>query len=170
VRAAPKEALLHYKLGNLLARRKRYEEALTSLRQAIEINPTNVNAYNELGNAYLELARPAEARNAYEAGLSHDPTAAKLHKNLARAALDEGHPEEAIHRLEKALSLYSSADLDGKAEAIYWLAAAQAAAGQASDACATLQKLAVLSSGLLSPFAKEATLLAEQERCTHGLD
>jgi tetratricopeptide (TPR) repeat protein len=165
-RAAPQEAVHHYNLGNLLALKKRYEEALPSLRRAIEIDPDYAHAYNELGNVYLELDRPAEARKAFEAGLSRDRTLAKLHKNLARAALAEGHPEEAILHLETALSLYSPADPTGKAEATYWLAAAQAAEGRSPEVCAALQKFAVLDPRLLSPFAKAATLLAKQHRCT----
>lgn len=166
VRAAPGEAVHHYNLGNLLAFKKRYEEALPSLRRAVEIDPDYAYAYNELGNVYLALDRPAEARKAFEAGLSRDRTLAKLHKNLARAALAERHPEEAILHLETALSLYSPADPPGKAEATYWLAAAQAAAGRATKACAALQKFAVFDPRLLSPFAKDATLLAKQYRCT----
>lgn len=165
VRAAPGEAVHRYNLGNLLARRQRYEEALLSLRRAVEIDPDYVYAYNELGNIYLELDHPAEARKAFEAGLSRDRTLAKLHKNLARAALAEGHPEEAILHLETALPLYSPADSVGKAEATYWLAAAQAAAGCATEVCSTLQKFEVLDPRLLSPVAKNATLLAGQHRC-----
>jgi superkiller protein 3 len=166
VRAAPEEAVHRYNLGNLLALKKRYEEALPSLRRAIEIDPDYASAYNELGNVYLELDHPAEARKAFEAGLNRDRTLAKLHKNLARAALAEGHPEEAILHLEKALSLYSPADPAGKAEATYWLAAAHAVAGRATEACAALQEFEVLDPRLLSSFAKDATLLAGQHRCT----
>jgi tetratricopeptide (TPR) repeat protein len=166
VRAAPGEAVHHYNLGNLLAFRKRYEEALPSLRRAIEIDPDYVYAYNELGNVYLELDHPAEARKAFEAGLNRDRTPAKLHKNLARAALAEGQPEEAVRHLERALPLYPPADPAGKAEAVYWLATAQAAAGRAREACAALQELKILDPRLLGPFAKDATLLAEQHGCT----
>jgi tetratricopeptide (TPR) repeat protein len=165
VRAAPEEAVHHYNLGNLLATKKRYEEALASLRRAVEIDPGYVYAYNELGNVYLELDRPAEARKAFEAGLSHDRMLAKLHKNLARADLAEGHPEEAILDLETALSLYSPADPAGKAEATYWLAAAKVAAGHPIEACAALQRFEALDPRLLSPFVKDATLLAKQHRC-----
>jgi tetratricopeptide (TPR) repeat protein len=165
VRAAPQEAVYHYNLGNLLALGKRYEEALSSLRRAIEIDPEYANAYNELGNVYLELDRPAEARKAFEAGLSHDPALAKLHKNLARAALAENHPAEATLHLESALPLYSFADPSGKAEAIYWLAASQASMGRGREACAELRTFAVLDPRSLSPFAKNANLLAAQQRC-----
>jgi tetratricopeptide (TPR) repeat protein len=165
VRAAPLEALHHYNLGNLLAREKRYEEAIPSLRRAIEIDPGYVNAYNEIGNVYLELERPAEARKAFEAGLSRDRTQARLHKNLARAALAEGLPKEAILDLEAALSLYSPADPAGKAEASYWLAFAEVAAGRAEEACGPLRSFAGLDPHLLGPFAKDARLLARRQGC-----
>lgn len=165
VREAPENAVHHYNLGNLLALKKRSEEALASLRRAIEIDPCYAYAYNELGNVYLELDHPAEARKAFEAGLACDHTLAKLHKNLARTALTEGHPEEAVRRLEKALSLYSPGDPSGKTEATYWLATAHAATGRAAEVCPVLQKLEVLDPHLLSPFAKNAKLLADQHRC-----
>ena len=165
VRAAPGEAVHHYNLGNLLARSKRYEEALQSLRRAIEIDPDYVYAYNEIGNVYLDLDYPAEARKAFEAGLRRDPTLAKLHKNLARAALAEGHAEEAILHMNTALPLYSPADPNGKAEALYWLATAQAAAGHSTKTCAALKQLAVVDPHQLGPFAKPANLLAEKSRC-----
>jgi len=165
VKAAPEEAVYHYNLGNLLALKKRYEEALPSLRRAIEIDPGYANAYNELGNVYLDLDRPAEARKAFEAGLSYDRTLAKLHKNLARVALAEGHPEEAILHLETALSSYSPADPAGKAEATYWLAVAQAAANHSKEVCATLHQFELFDPRLLNPFAKDAALLAKQNRC-----
>jgi tetratricopeptide (TPR) repeat protein len=169
VSAAPKEKTYLFNLGTLQARESHYEEALANLRQAIEIDPGYVNAYNELGNIYLELDRPAEARKALETGLSHNDLA-QLHKNLARVALVERppHPEEAIVHLTKALSLYPPTDPDGKAEATYWLAAAQAAAGWAKEACATLQKFEALTTDLPSSFAEEAKLLEEQERCPDG--
>src|SRR6266545_4353112 len=165
VKAAPQDPVLHYNLGNLLALKKRYEEAIPSLRRAIEIDPSYANAYNELGNVYLELDHPAEARNAFEKGVACDPTLAKLHKNLGRTALAEKRPGDAILHLEKALSLYSPGDPSGKAEATYWLAVAQATAGRTAEACAALKRFEVLDPRLLSPFAKDATLLAKQHRC-----
>jgi tetratricopeptide (TPR) repeat protein len=165
VRAAPEEAVHHYNLGRLLALRKRYEEALSSLKRAIEIDPDYSYAYNELGNVYLDLDHPSEARKVFEAGLRRDRTLAKLHKNLARAVLAEGHPEEAALHLKTALSLYPPADPAGKAEATYWLAAAQAAAGRTTEACGALKTFEILDAHLLSPFGKNATLLAAQQRC-----
>ena len=165
-KAAPENPVFHYNLGNLLALKKRYEEAIPSLRRAIEIDPCYAYAYNELGNVYLELDHTSEARKAFEAGLACDPTLAKLHKNLARTALAEGHPEEAILHLDQALPLYPPAESSGRAEATYWMAAAQAATGRATEACTALQKFEVLDPHRLSPFAKAAKLLAKQRRCT----
>ncbi len=166
VRAAPWEAVHHYNLGNLLALKKRQEEAISSLRLAIEIDPDYVLAYNEIGNVYLALQLPSEARKAFESGLVRDQKMAKLHKNLARTALAEEHPEEAIRHLRRALPLYPPSDPSGQAEATYWLAAAQAAAGRTADACAALRRFGVLDPPLLSSFAKDAKILATQYRCT----
>ncbi|HEV3458544.1 MAG TPA: CHAT domain-containing protein [Thermoanaerobaculia bacterium] len=165
VQAAPAEAVYRYNLGNLLARKQRYEEALLSLRRAIELDPNYAYAYNELGGVYLALARPAEARKALEAGLRHDQTLGCLHKNLGRAALREGHVEEAILHLETALPLYPAADPAGKAEAAYWLAAAEAQAGRGSESCAALRGFAALDPRRLTPYASDAARLAKRQRC-----
>jgi tetratricopeptide (TPR) repeat protein len=170
VSAAPREAVYHYNLGNLLALQKRYEDALDSLRRAIEIDPGYANAYNELGNIYLELDRLAEARKAFVRGLIRAPLLAKLHKNLARVALAERHADEAVRHLEKALSLYPPAEAAGRAEATYWLAAAHSAAGHAGETCTALRKLGALDPGPLSPFARDARLLAKKNRCNHVYD
>lgn len=164
-RAAPEQAIYHYNLGNLLALRKRHEEALQSLRRAIEIDPNYTYAYNELGNLYLELDHPTEARKAFEAGLRHDRTVAKLHKNLARVSLAEGRPEEAVVHLKAALALYSPSDAAGRAEATWWMAVAQVAAGRAPEVCGTLKQFEILDPRGLSPFAKEAPLLAKEHGC-----
>lgn len=164
-RAAPEEAVHQFNLGNLLALRKRYEEALLSLQRAIAIDPDYAFAYNELGNVYLELGLPADARKAFEAGLSRDRTLAKLYKNLARTSLVEGNTEEAILHLEAALPLFSPADIAGKAEATYWLAAAQATAGRVTEACAALHRFRDLDPHLMSSLAMDARVLAEQFRC-----
>jgi tetratricopeptide (TPR) repeat protein len=168
-KAAPGDAIHQYNLGNLLASRKRYEEALLSLRRAVEIDPCYTHAYNELGNVYLELDRPAEARKAFETGLACDHSLPQLHKNLARTALAEGHPKEAVRHLEEASQLYPPADPFGRAEAAYWLAAANAAAGRRTEACAALQQFEALDPRLLSSFAEKARLLARQHRCPHGI-
>ena len=165
VQAAPQEAVFHFNLGTLLALRKRYEEALPILRRAIELDPDSANAYNELGNVYLELGRPIEAREAFAAGLKRDRTLAKLHKNLGRVALAEGHPDEAVRHLETALPLYPPSDPAGRAEATYWLATAQAAAGHAAAACAALHRLELLEPPALNPYSQDATLLAQRQRC-----
>ncbi len=165
VRAAPSEAVYRYNLGNLLARRQRYEEALLSLRRAIEIDPGYIHAYNELGSVYLALARPAEARRAFEAGLRCDPTLGFLHKNLGRAALAEGRVEEAIADLKRALPLYPAADPAGKAEATFWLAAAEARAGRSGESCAALHDFAALDPRRLTPSAAEVARLAGRQRC-----
>jgi tetratricopeptide (TPR) repeat protein len=164
-KAAPGEAVHHYNLGNLLARQQHYEEALLSLRRAIDLDPGYAQAYNELGSVYLALARPAEARKAFEAGLRHDPALAALRKNLGRAALAEGRAEEAIRHLETALPLYPPADPAGKAEAAYWLAVAAAQAGRGGKACAALRSFAALDPRLLTPLAGEAARLARRNRC-----
>lgn len=64
-----------------------------------------------------------------------------------------------------ALPLYPAADPAGKAEATYWLAAAEAQAGRDSERCAALHGFAALDPRRLTPYAADATRLARRQRC-----
>jgi len=158
----PRDAVLHFNLGRLLACLGRDEEALESLGRAVELDPGYAEARNELGLIYLRFNRPDDARHELEAGLQARPDLAPLHKNLARVALAEGRPGEAIEHLKRALSLYGTVELGGSAEATYWLAEAFAAQGRSGEACRALTRV---ESSAIADWAPRAARLARKERC-----
>lgn len=164
VRAAPKDALTHFNLGVLLARQERFEEALPRLQQAADLDTHYERPYNEMGNIYLKLGRPAEARQVLTAGLKRNPQFAALSKNLGRALLAEGHAEDAAQRLRAALPLYRG-DRAGRAEATYWLAAADASRKQHAEVCAGLASYRELDPQGLGVVAAEAIELTRSEGC-----
>ena len=51
------EALLRYNYGSLLLQAERYDEALTQLQRAVELNPDNPDAQYNLGATYNNQAR-----------------------------------------------------------------------------------------------------------------
>jgi Flp pilus assembly protein TadD len=65
-------AEMHYKLGRLLSRQEKTQEAVKELQRATELEPTAFNAHLLLGGNLLQLKRPAEAERsllrAYELG------------------------------------------------------------------------------------------------------
>lgn len=80
-----------------LARRK--------LRQAIEIDPAYVSAYNELAVLEIGARRYTEAESLLRSALQEDPEAAYLHANLGLALDYQGRFPDAIEPLRKALQL-----------------------------------------------------------------
>lgn len=165
VERLPGYAVFHYNLGNFLALEGRDREALASLRRAVELDPAYVQAHNELGNVYLHLARPQEARRELEEGLEIDPAFAPLHKNLGRTALAEGQAAEAARHLEEALRRYAAEDRWGRAEATWWLAAAQDRMEPRGDACRTLERFRELDAAGISDWADDAQRLGQELQC-----
>lgn len=52
---------VHYKLGTLLNRKNRYDEAIKELSQAVEVFPTSARSHLQLGGALLQVNRISEA-------------------------------------------------------------------------------------------------------------
>lgn len=67
-----------------LAMQSRWEEAVQTNREIIEMFPTDVDAFNRLGKALTELGRYTEARDSYQKALEIDPNNAIAKKNLSR--------------------------------------------------------------------------------------
>lgn len=67
-----------------LAMQSRWEEAVQTNKEIIEMFPTDVDAYNRLGKALTEIGRYSEARGAYQMALDIDPNNAIAKKNLSR--------------------------------------------------------------------------------------
>ncbi len=170
VEKAPGEAAYQYDLGNLLIEMGRYEEAIPKLTRARQLEPCHGAALNDLGRAYLSLGDPAEARRAVEAGLRCDhttgpPARGPLLKNLGRAALAEKHPGEAAQHLEQGLIYYARERRQDLWEPTYLLAEAYAEAGHRDLACRNLRDFSHLAAAEVTPWARDAKLLARQQGC-----
>lgn len=88
----PKCAILFDNLGAVLEQTGRYEEALTSLRYAAELQPTDANIWYNLGVVYIHLHRYQQALYAFDkaADLDPDDTQAQKQADLLRELLDPG--------------------------------------------------------------------------------
>jgi tetratricopeptide (TPR) repeat protein len=112
--------------------------AIAAYERAIGLDPTFARAYNNLGVVLREEGQLERAREVLERGLGFatDPAVeAFLFKNLGRAALDAGEPRRAIGLLRQALDRH--ADF---AEALFYLAEAQAATGDLRASCESWQR------------------------------
>ena len=61
---------------------KRYEEAEAAFRKAIELNPSDAEAYSNLGNLLNDLKRYEEAEAAYRKAIELNPSYAEAYSNL----------------------------------------------------------------------------------------
>lgn len=67
-----------------LAVQSRWQEAIETNAEIVELDPGNAEAYNRLGKAYTETGQIAEAREAYENSLRADPANLIAQRNLER--------------------------------------------------------------------------------------
>jgi tetratricopeptide (TPR) repeat protein len=85
LRGLPELAQLWINLGNALLGLKEHEEAEAVFRQALVLQPRDVDALNNLGTALLHLERPRDAAAQLQAAVLIDPLHAAAHYNLGRA-------------------------------------------------------------------------------------
>ena len=64
--ALPEDYDVHYLRGKVFLATSRYQEAVTSLRRAVELRPTEPGAYYQLGIAYRKASQPDLAREQFE--------------------------------------------------------------------------------------------------------
>ena len=71
-----KNAILHYRIGQLYKEMGRYENAVSEMTQAMELAPHIINPYEELGNLYLSKLKDVEkAKYYYGKGIGAAPKA-----------------------------------------------------------------------------------------------
>lgn len=77
-RSAAKE---HVDFGIAVAQRGLWREATFRWQQAVELDPTYAEAWNNLGIGYEQLGRFDDARKAYERALELDPANTFIRNN-----------------------------------------------------------------------------------------
>jgi len=80
-------------------------DALSILRRALELLPTDPEAHNNLGNALRDLGQPDEALRCYRRALELNADFAAAHSNLGNALNDLGRPDEAVACHRRSLEL-----------------------------------------------------------------
>ncbi len=69
----PKDPAPRLELANFLYDQKQYDKAIEWYRQALELDPKNINARTDLGTAYLYAGHPRDALKQYRKSLELDP-------------------------------------------------------------------------------------------------
>jgi len=111
--AKPTESVLWFELGAAQSGEKKYDDAVTSLKKAIDLNAASKKpdpqiagaANNELGSALASLKKTDEATAAYEAAAKADPTQAGMYyQNEAITMNQSGNPDAAAAAADKAIA------------------------------------------------------------------
>jgi tetratricopeptide (TPR) repeat protein len=101
----PKDPAPRLELANSLYDQKQYDKAIEWYRQALELDPKNINARTDLGTAYFYTGRPQDALKQYRKSLELDPRHEPTLYNVILVNLygthDLARAQEAWHELHK---------------------------------------------------------------------
>jgi predicted O-linked N-acetylglucosamine transferase (SPINDLY family) len=95
----------HGLLGLVLADRGLAEQAISSYRQALRLNPDSAEVHANLGNVFLEQGKADEAIGCYRRAIALKPDFVNGHDNLGIALTRKGQPDEAIASFRRAIAL-----------------------------------------------------------------
>jgi serine/threonine-protein kinase len=95
-------------LGIFYYRTARYDEAVTSWRNALALSTDNVTILRNLGPGYYATSKYEEAAGTFQRALELDPTAVSTWANLGTARYFQGRYADAAAAMEKAVELAPS--------------------------------------------------------------
>lgn len=82
MKKSPSLARPHYDYGVYLAEKKRWDEAITSYKEALRINYRDSSSHNNLGGIYFKLGQTEKAVLYFREALKYDPENAEAHYNM----------------------------------------------------------------------------------------
>jgi tetratricopeptide (TPR) repeat protein len=97
------DAKTHLLKGYRLHRQKSYNEALTELNKAIEIDPRNAEAYYWRGRTLVNLGRLDQGVDDFKAAVKFKPDYAEAYDNLGWLASKQSQVDEGIAYLTKSI-------------------------------------------------------------------
>lgn len=115
----PSTAIMAYNnMGQVLARQKRWQEAIDAAKGAIEYNNKESEKYSmsdmyfNISMASKQLGRDKDASeymnkaiDAYREDLTQEPNSTKTRRNLAKALIEIDRPSEAVEYLRQAIDI-----------------------------------------------------------------
>ncbi|MFQ6036166.1 MAG: tetratricopeptide repeat protein, partial [Sedimentisphaerales bacterium] len=158
--------------GNEFYRHGETDNAIEEYRNALELNPNNVEAHQKLGFLLYHV------KSMYKEGLAHsykaiqlDPKNARAHNDLGMALLHQRKYDEAIRHLSKAIQLIPRGldDQYNLADMQYHLGQALLYKGDSSQAAVTLSKVVYLDPNHAQARYRLALALAAQAKFDQAL-
>ena len=125
----PRSAVLYAARGYIYLRQEQYAEAQTAFNEALALDSSAAETWNNLGNAHLGLGDRAQARWALERAIAANPGLADVHYNLGGLHLQDGRLDLARQAYLDALAVDSTF-----VRTYYALAAVHSKLGEIADA------------------------------------
>jgi Tfp pilus assembly protein PilF len=111
LKQTPKNPIALNNLGYfLLERDQKLDEAVSLIKQAIEIDPTNPSYLDSLGWAYFKLGKLGEAELYLKEAINNDGTSATVYEHLGDVYQKQGKDKLARDAWQKAMNLASGAE------------------------------------------------------------
>lgn len=100
----PRDALYHNTLGTALLAHEDYDDAVASLRRAVELDRGLATAWYNLGLAYLRCARPTQSADAFRRALALSPGHVDARAMLADSLKAGGDLPAAIDEYRRVIA------------------------------------------------------------------
>ncbi len=155
----PRDAEVHYNLGNTLYDLGQLAAAATSYQRAIKIQPKFAEAHYNLGSVLNEQGQAELAVTSYKKSLKFAPKHAAVHYNLALVLHELKQYAQAISYYRSALAL--QADFS---DARINLADCLAKTGKSDEAITIYEKLIVVDTNKFAAYNNLALLYEKQGR------
>lgn len=98
----------------LLEREQKIEEALSLIKQAVEIDPTNSTYLDSLGWAYFKLGKLGEAEHYLKEAINNDNTSPASYEHLGDVYQKQGKAELARSAWQKAMNLATVTEMNNR--------------------------------------------------------
>jgi Flp pilus assembly protein TadD len=150
-------ALIHYNLGIALSVQKKDREAMAHYKEALWIDPNNVEAYNNLGLTLASQGKNEEAIANYTEALRINPKYVQAHNNLGILFARQARIEEANAHFAQALQIKPD-----YAEAHYNLGTLLARQGKIGEASAHFTQALQIKPDYAEAYNNLGNVLAKQ--------
>ncbi len=100
--------ILYRNIGHIGIMARRYQEAITTLTKAVELNPHMASSHDSLGTAYRKHGDLDSALHCYHNALKVDPQWANSLNNIGICYYKQGKKEQAIQQFQRALEIKPS--------------------------------------------------------------